>query len=252
MFSNKYIFTYASVMVILVAAILSSASMLLKPYQEANVKAEKIQGILASANVVTDRPQAEETYQKHIVEELAVGSSGNVVSRYRNDSLIEGQVRPFSIDIKEALMRKQAVDRGESTELPLWPIFVLEKDGERFYIVPVRGVGLWGPIWGNIAFESDFNTIAGATFDHKGETPGLGAEINTSWFEDEFKGKTIFNDQGEFVSVNVVKGGADSNAPHAVDAVSGGTITSNGVRDMLLTGLDNYVPYIKKNINNDK
>ena len=115
----------------------------------------------------------------------------------------------------------------------------------------MRGVGLWGPIWGNIAFESDFNTIAGATFDHKGETPGLGAEINTSWFEDEFKGKTIFDEQGKFVSVNVVKGGAGENAPHAVDAISGGTITSNGVKDMLLTGLDNYVPYIKKNNNNE-
>lgn len=251
MFSNKYIFTYASVMVILVAAILSSASMLLKPYQEANVKAEKIQGILASANVTTDREQAQNTYEKHIVEELAVDSAGNVVSRYRNDSLVEGQVRPFNIDIKEALLRNQAVKSGESSELPLWPIFVLDKDGERFYIVPVRGVGLWGPIWGNIAFESDFNTIAGATFDHKGETPGLGAEINTSWFEDEFKGKTIFDQQGKFVSVNVVKGGAGDNAQHAVDAISGGTITSNGVRDMLLSGLDNYVPYIKKNINNE-
>lgn len=147
MFSNKYIFTYASVMVILVAAILSSASMLLKPYQEANVKAEKIQGILASANVTTDRDQAANTYQQHIVEELAVDLEGNVVSRYRNDSLIEGDVRPFDIDVKEALMRKQAIKRGESTESPLWPIFVLEKDGKKYYIVPVRGVGLWGPIW---------------------------------------------------------------------------------------------------------
>lgn len=251
MFSNKYIFTYASVMVILVAAILSSASMLLKPYQDANVKAEKIQGILASANVTTDRDHAENTYQQHIVEELAVDASGNVVSRYSNDSLTEGKVRPFNIDVKAALLRKQAVKRGEATELPSWPIFVLDKDGETFYIVPVRGVGLWGPIWGNIAFESDFNTIAGATFDHKGETPGLGAEINTHHFENQFKGKTIFNEQGEFISVNVVKGGADGNAQHAVDAISGGTITSNGVKDMLLNGLDNYVPYIKKNINNE-
>ena len=252
MFSNKYIFTYASVMVILVAAILSSASMLLKPYQEANVKAEKIQGILASANVETNRDDAQKTYQHYIVEELAVDAEGNVVSLYRNDSLIEGKVRPFDIDIKQALALKQSAGTGESKETAVWPIFVLDKDGERYYIVPVRGVGLWGPIWGNIAFKSDFNTIAGATFDHKGETPGLGAEINTPKFEDEFRGKTIFNEQGEFVSVNVVKGGAEPNAPHAVDAVSGGTITSNGVKDMLLNGLDNYVPYIKKNINNVK
>lgn len=156
MFSNKYIFTYASVMVILVAAILSSASMLLKPYQEANVKAEKIQGILASANVTTDRDQAANTYQQHIVEELAVDLEGNVVSRYRNDSLIEGDVRPFDIDVKEALMRKQAIKRGESTESPLWPIFVLEKDGKKYYIVPVRGVGLWGTYLGKYRLRERF------------------------------------------------------------------------------------------------
>jgi len=246
MFTNRYIFIYASVMVILVAAILSSASMVLKPFQEANVKAEKIQGILASANIKTDRAAAEETYQKYVVEELAVDSKGNVVSEYKNKTLEKGDIRPFNIDLKVQLNLK----KENSTTEPVWPIFVMEKDSERSYVVPVRGVGLWGPIWGNIAFKSDFNTIAGATFDHKGETPGLGAEINTSWFEEEFNDKSIFDKTGKFVSVTVVKGGvlnSNINPAHGVDAISGGTITSNGVSEMLKDCLENYVPYIEKN-----
>ncbi|MCF8365662.1 MAG: NADH:ubiquinone reductase (Na(+)-transporting) subunit C [Bacteroidales bacterium] len=250
MFTNRYIFIYASVMVILVAAILSSASMVLKPFQEANIKAEKIQGILASANIETDRAAADQTYQKYVVEELAVDSKGNVVSVFKNSKLEKGDLRPFDIDLKVQLNLKKEEAAGKAVNTPVWPIFIMEKDGERSYVVPVRGVGLWGPIWGNIAFKSDFNTIAGATFDHKGETPGLGAEINTSWFEDEFKDKTIFDNTGKFQSVKVVKGGvSNSNIPpaHGVDAISGGTITSNGVSDMLNDCLENYVPYIEKN-----
>lgn len=250
MFTNRYIFIYASSMVILVAAILSSASMVLKPFQEANVKAEKIQGILASANIETDRAAAAETYQKYVIEELAVDSKGNVVSEFKNNKLEKGDVRPFDIDLKIQLNLKKEEAAGKSVKTPVWPIFIMEKDGERSYVVPVRGVGLWGPIWGNIAFKSDFNTIAGATFDHKGETPGLGAEINTSWFEIEFKDKTIFDQNNKFVSVAVVKGGvanSNINPAHGVDAISGGTITSNGVTDMLKDCLENYVPYIEKN-----
>ncbi len=247
MFTNRYIFMYASVMVILVAAILSTAAMVLKPYQEANVKAEKIQGILASATIETSRDEAEKTYNSHIVKEVSVDSAGNIVSLYENGELKQGQVRPFDIDLKVQLNRKKDIKAGKKTETPVWPIFVIEKDGKQSYVVPVRGMGLWGPIWGNVAFESDFNTIAGATFDHKGETPGLGAEINTSWFEDEFKGKTILNNNGEFVSVKVVKGGVPDSDMHGVDAISGGTITSDGVSAMLQNNLENYVPYIKKN-----
>lgn len=247
MFSNRYIFTYATGMVVLVAAILSSAAMVLKPFQLANIKAEKIQGILASASIETSRDAAEETYGDYIVKELAVDSKGNIVSVYEDGELKQGDLRPFDIKLKEQLDIKK---KGKSDEEPVWPIFVMEKQGNRTYVVPVRGMGLWGPIWGNIAFKEDFNTIAGATFDHKGETPGLGAEINTNMFEDEFKGKTIFDDKGNFVSVDVVKGGvANSNIPidHGVDAISGGTITSDGVTAMLDNCLENYVPYIKKN-----
>ena len=258
MFTNRYIFTYASIMVILVAAILSTASMVLKPYQEANVKAEKIQGILASANIETSREEAASLFDQHIIEELAVDTDGNVVMKTRDgktewfNNTIEKEVkytRPFEINLKEELNILAETKDGTVERTPIFPVYKLKKDGKEYFVVPVRGMGLWGPVWGSIAFESDFNTIAGATFDHKGETPGLGAEINQSWFEDEFKGKSIFDEDGKFVSIAVVKGGvanSNINIAHGVDAISGGTITSNGVSDMLKDCLENYVPFIEK------
>lgn len=251
MFSNRYIFTYASVMVIIVAAVLSTASQLLKPFQEMNVKNEKFQGILTAANLDISRAEASAAYSERIVEELAIDTEGNIVSHYKDGNLIKGDIRPFDIVLRDELRLKQDAERGRSVREPRWPLYIMEKDGKNYFVVPLHGAGLWGPVWGNIAFENDFNTVFGASFDHKSETPGLGAEINTSWFQDYFKGKKIFNEAGEFVSIEVVKGGVDnSNIPekHGVDAISGGTITSNGVTEMLENCLENYVPYIKKNI----
>ncbi|MEL6636403.1 MAG: NADH:ubiquinone reductase (Na(+)-transporting) subunit C [Bacteroidota bacterium] len=127
------------------------------------------------------------------------------------------------------------------------PLFVYKKDGKEFYILSIRGNGLWDEIWGYVALESDWNTVAGAAFDHQGETPGLGAEIkdNTSWAA-QFKGEKIFDNQGNYVSIAVVKGGAAPSNPHAVDGISGATVTANGVGEMLERGLKYYLPYINK------
>ena len=90
------------------------------------------------------------------------------------------------------------------------------------------------------------NTVFGAVFDHKGETPGLGAEINRPFFQDQFSGKIIFEAE-KLVSISVIKGGADPSDMHAVDGISGGTITSDGVTDMLAERLNMYLPYLEKN-----
>ena len=125
------------------------------------------------------------------------------------------------------------------------PLYIYEHNGEKFYILSVRGKGLWDEIWGNIALKSDANTIAGAAFDHKGETPGLGAEIKDNpAFAKEFEGTKIYED-GNFVSVKVRKGGAKNKA-HEVDAISGATVTSNGVTEMLYRGIKYYQPYLEE------
>lgn len=110
----------------------------------------------------------------------------------------------------------------------------------------MRGAGLWGPIWGFVSLNSDMNTIYGANFDHQGETPGLGAEISTSWFQERFEGKEIYNEQGELISIIVTKPGQEAPPVHSVDGISGGTITSKGLQDMLLDDFSNYKEFLNK------
>lgn len=125
------------------------------------------------------------------------------------------------------------------------PLFKYEFEGKEFFIVSVRGKGLWDEIWGNIALESDLNTIAGASFDHKGETPGLGAEIKDNpVFADNFIGTQIFKDD-KFVSVKVRKGGAQDKV-YEVDGISGATVTADGVSAMLKEGIALYLPYFEQ------
>lgn len=246
MFSNRYIFIYSTVMVIIVAAVLALSAILLKPRQEKNVTISNIQGVLAAVNIDAPFDDAEKLYNKYIKTEIAIDQNGQVASIYRDGKLEKGKVRPFDINLKTELFNKK-------TGKPyLSPLFIAEIDGKILYIVPLRGAGLWGPLYGNIAFGPDFNEIVGAAFGHDKETPGLGAEISTKEFSDQFIGKRIFDDAGNFVSVKVVKGGASVLPPaqviHGVDAISGGTITSNGVSAMLGDCLENYLSYIKTNI----
>jgi len=241
--SNTYIFIYASVMVIIVAAVLSTAATLLKDKQLQNVKNEKMQAILASAEIESSPENVESLYNKYISEEWILNKTGEITDLYKAGSFEKGTSRAFDVNMKTELYNKT---KGEDFQSPL---FVCRVEGETYYIIPILGKGLWGPVWGNIALKSDFRTVKGVVFDHKGETPGLGAEIVFPAFTNQFTGKTIFDDNGKFTSIKVVKGGAlklpVSQQIHGVDAISGGTITSNAVNDMLFNCLENYVPYIK-------
>ncbi|MDP2722230.1 MAG: NADH:ubiquinone reductase (Na(+)-transporting) subunit C [Bacteroidales bacterium] len=243
MYTNGYIFRYAGIMVIIAAALLSTAAMLLKPFQERNVAIDKMEGILASAQIPGVTAQnAIQLFNEDVTEEIVINENGEAVETYTEPH--KENAKAFNIDMKAELYKKS---QGKPFELPL---YVIEKNGQKLYVIPVRGTGLWGPIWGNVALASDLNTIVGVTFDHKGETPGLGAEISTKAFEDQFVNKTIFDNQGNFTSIMVVKGGIgklpENDRIHGVDAISGGTITSNGVNDMLKDVLESYLPYIKK------
>ncbi|RLD39250.1 MAG: NADH:ubiquinone reductase (Na(+)-transporting) subunit C [Bacteroidetes bacterium] len=241
--SNTYIFIYASVMVIIVAAVLSTAATLLKDKQLQNVKNEKMSAILASTDIESTPETAETLYNKYITEEWIISSSGEITDLYKNGNFEKGDKRAFDVNMKTELFNKS---NGEEFNSPL---FVCHIENNTYYIIPLLGKGLWGPIWGNLALQSDFNTVKGVVFDHKGETPGLGAEIVFPAFTNPFVNKTIFDKQGNFTSIKVVKGGvaklASAMQIHGVDAISGGTITSNSVDAMLKNCLENYVPYIK-------
>ena len=235
--SSRFTFLFATVMVVVVAVLLALAAIILGPYQAQNVKLEKMQNILTSIGVKTEPKEAEKLFNQYIKEQIVLDTKGKRVT---------SGITAFDIDLKAELDKART---GEADK-QLFPLFVFNKDGKSYYIIPVRGKGLWGPIWGYIALEGDMNTISGASFGHKGETPGLGAEINTDAFGQQFVGKKILDDSGKFVSVKVIKGGAAPEDLHGVDAVSGGTITSNGVTEMLHRTLGNYLNYFKTNEKN--
>jgi len=224
---NTYTFLYAAIMVILVAAVLASVSMALKPRQTRNFEIEKKQNILSSVNIVSTAENAEELYTQNIINQYVVNVKGEQV---------EGNA--FNTDLKK--------ERSKPSGEMVLPVFECNtKDGMK-YIIPLRGAGLWGPIWGFIALNDDMNTIYGANFDHEGETPGLGAEISTTAFEAPFIGKKLFDDTGKLVSIIVAKVGQAAPASHKVDGISGGTITSKGLEKMLLDDFTKYQEFLKK------
>jgi len=215
-------------MVIIVATILSLAATLLKPQQEKNLEIEKKKSMLESINIPADRKNAEDLYAKYIKEGFVINSKGEQING----------IDAFTVDLK-----KEQAKAIENQSLPVF--YATPDDGERVIILPLEGKGLWGPIWGYISLRSDMNTVYGITFDHKGETPGLGAEINTTAFESQFRGLKIF-DNGTFVSIKVLKSNEEPVKEHSVDAISGGTITSKGLERMMFDCISKYQEYLKK------
>ncbi len=210
--SNTYIILYSTVMVVIVAVLLAVAALALKPRQDANDLNEKKRNILASLS-------AENESYDQFIDAYVVNAEGQ-----RTD----GDVFALLNDLPTAFAEGK------------FPVFEA-RDGRM--VIPVTGSGLWGPIWGYVALEKDMNTVAGIIMAHKGETPGLGAEIATPKYQANFVGKTIFEGD-QFVSVTLRKGGAKDPA-HEVDAISGGTKTSDGVTAMLYNSLEHYLPLLE-------
>ncbi len=228
---NSYTVIYVAVMVALVAVILSVTALSLKPKQDENVRVEKMGDILRSIGKGGAGANIEAEYNKYIVNAYTVDDQGN----------IEEGTDAFAIALDlESEYEKPATERN----LPVFEARL--DDGTTYYIIPVSGSGLWGPVWGNVALEADFDTIYGVTFGHKGETPGLGAEITTPAFTGQFKEKTIYAGTN-LVAITVLKGaGSSAGNPNAVDAITGGTITSRGVEAMLKENLAGYAAYFNK------
>lgn len=223
---NSYTFTFAAIMVVVVAAILSFAATSLKPMQDNNIRLEKMQNILSSINVEVSRDEAEGIYTDYVKKEMVISNSKEVSG-----------VAAFDVELSKEVV-KDPMERNA-------PLYVAEKEGSTYYIIPLRGKGLWGPIWGYISLESNISTVYGATFDHKAETPGLGAEIKTPAFTDLFPGKEILESDRSFTGIKVMKGNATGE--HQVNGISGGTITSVGVEDMITDCMKSYIPYLKAN-----
>ena len=211
--SNTYIIIYSVVMVVVVAVLLSLAALGLAPRQQANILNEKKTQIVKALG----EDPATTNYDDVIKEAMILNANGEAV---------EGDVFSALNDLKASFAEGK------------YPIFVATSG----VVVPLYGAGLWGPIWGYIALDTDMNTVKGIVLDHSGETPGLGAEITTPKHQAMYPGKTVYEGDA-IVGVTLKKGGADKNNPHEVDAITGGTKTSDGVSAMISDCLNYYKPY---------
>lgn len=235
--SNTYTIFYIIAVVVIVGAALAITATSLRPMQQANADADKMKQILYSVHVSTDNSDVAATFAQHITEQLLVNADGDIVTTVTSGS---DDTTVFDTDVNEQ-------SRLADNERKL-PVFVCRTDdGTDKLILPVYGAGLWGPIWGYVAVDSDGSTIYGAYFSHASETPGLGAEIEKPAFQDEFIGKQlIVNDK--FMPIAVVKAGQRPALPDQdyVDGISGGTITSKGVGAMLDNCLSPYSAFLDR------
>ena len=234
--SNAFTFGFSIAMVIVVGTTLAFLSIILKPYQVKNEKDKKMIDILGAINIDADRTNAAEMYSNYIVDSKVLNSKGEPIESDKN---------AFDIDVQ-----KQYRDKKTVVEDRIYPLFIADREGEQYYIMPLVGTGLWGPIWGFVAVGKDLTTIYGARFDHKGETPGLGAEISSyDKFQEQWEGKEIRNPDGTFHAILVSKTKSDPSDPFAVDGITGGTITSKGLEEMVNRSVAIYSNYFQT-INN--
>ena len=227
--SNSYTIVYAAVLVVIVAFLLAFVFQALRPAQEANVALDKQKQILYSLNIRGLQDQAAAAKYKEVVTaDEIIDANGNVVDKGSKGGTAAG----FKLNSGDFKAGKLAV-------------YVCNVDGQTKYVIPVYGMGLWGPISGYIALNDDKSTIYGAYFNHESETAGLGAEIkdNQKW-QEQFQGKKLFKGADRnAIAISVLKK-RNSNDPNSVDAVTGATLTSNGVTDMLHDCLGQYIKFL--------
>ena len=228
--SNTYIIAYSCILVVIVAFLLAFVSSSLKPIQDVNVALDKKKQILAALNIrnLSDQESAQK-YGEVIDSDDIIDAQGNIVKQGKKG----GEETGFLLKSADYKAGKLAV-------------FNCTIEGKKKYVIPVYGMGLWGPIWGYIAVNEDGNTVYGAYFNHEGETAGLGAEIKDSkkW-QDLFIGKKIYDDKGKAI-LSVKKSSEIKDKSCEVDGVTGATLTSVGVSDMLQEGFAKYKNYLIK------
>jgi Na+-transporting NADH:ubiquinone oxidoreductase subunit C len=237
---NSYTILFAIGMVLIVGSLLAFTASSLKPIITENQRMEKQQNILYAMGV-NDNDESSATF-------ISTDKVAGEFTKYIKKQLVIENNKPseddqaYLIDVKKEQTKAKA---GETRRLPL---FIGEKDGKTFYIAPIRGKGLWDAIWAYVALDKDM-VVQGAYFDHKGETPGLGANIKQRFFMDDFIGEHLLDASGNFKGITVAKGNADpkniDKTDNEVDAIAGATITGDGVTAMIKSDLKLYVPYFQ-------
>ena len=218
--SNSYTIIYASVMVVIVAFLLAFVNSSLRDLQGKNVELDTKKQIL-SALGIREVENAEAKFAEVVKEDMLVAEDGSL--KPYEGSFVTGYEKAYK-------------EKGEAH------IFVCEIDGQKKYVIPVYGTGVWGAMWGYVALNDDKDTVYGTYFSHASETPGLGAEIATEHFQNEFKDKNVLD--GDAIGLDVVKNGKVDKPEFQVDGISGGTITSVAVGQMLKNCMGNYTKFL--------
>ena len=239
---NSYTILFAIGMVIIVGTLLAAIDSSLKEKIKTNKILEKQQNILYAIGINNNEgnsvsfvstDQAPSLFDKYIVSQIYI----------QGDKIVEDD-EAYLIEVKKekALAKDPTYDRR-------FPLFIAQRDSVRYYVAPIRGKGLWDAIWAYIAMDENM-TILGAYFDHKAETPGLGANINQRFFMDDFIGEKLLDQNENFKGIKVSKTNLDPRNEikddHEVDAIAGSTITGDGVSSMIKSDLRLYIPYFKK------
>ena len=232
------------IMTAIVAVVLAFMSTALKPIHLKNEAVYNKRAILSAVEKEVSKPisglsdqEVLDIFNNQITQKVFTMSGKELTKE-------EVEAKGYKGGLAENVDMAQEKKKPEAERI--LPLYIYKTaDGKTKTIVSVRGSGLWDEIWGNIALDGDLNTISGAAFDHKGETPGLGAEIKDNpAFPAAFVGKKIYDENGNYKSVDVVKGGV-SDPVHQVDAISGATITTVGVGEMMVRGMKYYEPALK-------
>ena len=230
-------------MTIFFGTLLSFTRMQLGPIQKVQVEIDTKKKILGAVMDISSLTPDEilSLYSKKMTS-MVLDISGNEISSNGEDRLIAEEVN---------IQKNYKIDKNERQ----YPVFMFSEDGSSvdYYIFPMFGNGLWDWISGFVALDNNLNKVVGVAFDHKAETPGLGARISSDEIQGRYKGKEIFDVEGNLISVKMLK---KENNPalsiHEVDGMSGATITANGLNDMMKNYLDCYLPFILKNKKLDK
>jgi Na+-transporting NADH:ubiquinone oxidoreductase subunit C len=241
--SNAYIITFSVILTVILGLLLSRTSEVLKPIQKKaealDTKKQILGAVISSEQLSNMKADEIDAYYESRISSKVGDINGEEITEENGE-----QVTAETVDVSRNYKR--------APEDRLYPVFIYHEEGaedqEIAYIFPVYGSGLWDNIWGYLALQTDLVTIEGITFSHAGETPGLGARITSGEVQSRFKGKTIFDEDGNLTSVEMQKGeGRDySDDPHKVDGLSGATITADGVNKMLRNYLGHYKAYMEK------
>jgi Na+-transporting NADH:ubiquinone oxidoreductase subunit C len=221
----------AVVLCIVCALVVASAAVMLKPAQVANKALDRKANILAAAGLLVPGESIETQFEQVTTKivDLRTGKFTDDIPVKGFEQSKVAKDTDTSIALGDDDLAK--IKRREDYAM----VYLIGKEGHfDKVILPVRGYGLWSTLYGFLALENDFNTVAGLGFYEHGETPGLGGEVDNPKWKALWPGKEIYDD-GE-VAIQLVKGNVDASTPGAVnkvDALSGATLTSRGVSNLL-------------------